>query len=383
MRGGYYWQPLLREFTKLFPLNVVFTGEWPGFLAGHEETMDVRRIHGARIITLRQSAQGYSRTLSWVPPSFLWQLIRLKPRVIVTVGFNICTAYVLALKCLMGWRVVLLWEGISPTISHSDAPISLMTRRIMGQGFDAIITNTRDGMEYLTRRVGISESRVLQYPYEVAEADALQSGSSPSRSEKSASCLSFLYVGQLIPRKGIHVLLQASSRLLQRRMYNFSVTIVGVGSAGEELQREAAALGLEGRVNWIGAVNYGDLGAYYESCDVFVLPTLEDTWGMVVLEAMVFGKPVLCAKYAGSREMVEHGVNGFVFDPFCVDQLTDHMDRFIREPGLVESFGAEAKKRIAPHTPEKAAQLISALVEQVMSHRRLDDASRRIATELR
>ena len=371
MKGGYYWQPLLREFTKLFPLNVVFTGQWPGFLRGHREAMDVRQIRGARIITLKQSARGYSRTLSWVPPSFLWQLFKFRPHVILTVGFNLCTAYALALKPLMGWRIILLWEGISPTISHCDAPVSLMTRRIMGPGFDATITNTRDGMEYLKHRIGIADSRVLHYPYEVAEANALQSVGDRVRvrSEKSGPSLSFLCVAQLIPRKGIHLLLEACGRLLKRGVDNFSLTVIGVGHADEELRSEAAVLGLERRVTWTGPVNYGDLGAYYESCDVFVLPTLEDTWGMVVLEAMVFGKPVMCSKYAGSREMVEHGVNGFVFDPYCADELAGYMERLVREPKLVNSFGLESKKRIAPHTPERAAKSLSALVEQVMSQR--------------
>jgi glycosyltransferase involved in cell wall biosynthesis len=297
--------------------------------------------------------------------------------VIFAVGFNLCTLYALALKPLFGWRVILLWDGISPTISYSDAPISLMARRMMGPYFDASMTNTREAKEYLKDIVGIPSSRLIQYPFEVPEANALQSIRDLRPSTRSGPRLSFLYVGQLIPRKGINLLLQACDRLLRRGVESFCLNVVGTGHASEELRNEAASLGLESYVHWVGAVNYGDLGAYYKSCDVFVFPTMEDTWGMVVLEAMVFGKPVLCSKYAGSREMVEHGANGFVFDPLCVDELANYMERLVREPTLVNSFGLQSRKRIAAHTPEQSAKSLSALVEQVMGHKRFDEVTSR------
>jgi glycosyltransferase involved in cell wall biosynthesis len=380
MKGGFYWQPLFREFTKLFPQSIVFTGLWPGFLPGYEGAIEVCQIRGARFITFKRSAWGYCRTLSWVPPSFLWHLCRFSPQVIVTVGFNLCTLCALALKPLMGWKVILLWEGVSPTISYSDAPISLMARRIMGPCFDATITNTREGMDYLKNVVGIPGSKLLHHPYEVAEARALQSDRNRHHSPRSESHLAFLYVGQLIPRKGVHLLLQACDELLKRGIDSFSLTIIGTGHIGRALRSEAALLGLESYVKWVGAVDYGDLGAYYEACDVFVFPTLEDTWGMVVLEAMVFGKPVLCSKYAGSREMVEHAGSGFVFDPLRVDELAGYMERLIREPILVTSFGLQSTKRIASHTPVQAAKSLSMLVDQVMERKGFHEtACRKVA----
>jgi glycosyltransferase involved in cell wall biosynthesis len=368
LKGGFYWQPLFREFTKVFPKTVFFTGLWPGFLPGHAEAMDVRKIRGIRFINIKKSATGYNRTLCWIPPFFLWALLRTRPQVIFVVGFNLCTLYALALKPLMGWRVVLLWDGISPTISYSDAPVSLMARRVMGSSFDATMSNTRAGTVYLKDVIGIPSSKLFHQAFEVPEALALKSAPNQRLLWGSEPRLTFLYVGQLIPRKGINHLLYACSRLQKRGVDGFTLMIIGTGPADEELRAKAASLGLESQLQWVGPVNYGELGAYYESCDVFVFPTMEDTWGMVVLEAMVFGKPVLCSQYAGSSEMVEHGVNGYVFDPLDTGELAVYMEAFIRDQTLAKRFGVRSGRKMADHTPALTAKSLSELIERAMSH---------------
>jgi glycosyltransferase involved in cell wall biosynthesis len=106
-------------------------------------------------------------------------------------------------------------------------------------------------------------------------------------------------------------------------------------------------------------VAYHDLASYYRAADVFVSPTRADTWGVAVLEAMAFGKPVLCSKYAGSREMIVPGENGFIFDPFNADQLASFMTRFIQDKNLIARFGACSLEKIAPYTPARAAAVLA------------------------
>jgi glycosyltransferase involved in cell wall biosynthesis len=71
----------------------------------------------------------------------------------------------------------------------------------------------------------------------------------------------------------------------------YSLVVIGTGKQREELEAFITERHLEAQVGW---VEYGRLGAYFQQADVFVFPTFEDVWGMVVLEAMVFGKPVFC-----------------------------------------------------------------------------------------
>ena len=216
MKGGFYWQPLFREFTSLFPKTLILTGCWPGFLPGLEDVLRVRQLRGIRFVTLEQRGEGYSSGFTWASPSILWHLIRFRPRVIFVIGFNFWTLYVLALKALMGWRVILLWEGISPTIAYLDAPFRLTARRMMARNFDATITNTQEAMDYLRDVIRIPISKLLRHPYEVAELSTMRSGRNVRNSNKVDSSLKFLYVGQLIRRKGIHLLLRACELLVQR-----------------------------------------------------------------------------------------------------------------------------------------------------------------------
>jgi glycosyltransferase involved in cell wall biosynthesis len=94
---------------------------------------------------------------------------------------------------------------------------------------------------------------------------------------------------------------------------------------------------------------------------------LEDVWGLVLLEAMAFGKPVLCSQYAGAKEMVEHDRTGFIFDPRKPPDLADYMARFIENPRLISEFGERSSKAMAPYTVEAAARALEALVNRTMA----------------
>jgi glycosyltransferase involved in cell wall biosynthesis len=143
---------------------------------------------------------------------------------------------------------------------------------------------------------------------------------------------------------------------------------VGDGEQRGKLTARVCSLGLQHVAKVVGPLPYERLGAHFEAADVFVLPTLEDTWGMVVSEAMAFGKPVLCSMYAGAKELVQHGVNGFIFDPYHVNELAGYMERFIREPWLITEFGRRSRELIGPHTPEQAAKALASCVDRVLEH---------------
>jgi glycosyltransferase involved in cell wall biosynthesis len=82
---------------------------------------------------------------------------------------------------------------------------------------------------------------------------------------------------------------------------------------------------------------------------------------LVLLEAMAFGKPVLCSANAGSKEMVSHGENGFIFDSHNPEELANYMAQLIGDPGLIARFGAHASEAVAPFTPARAAQALAGL----------------------
>lgn len=291
--------------------------------------------------------------------------MRFHPDIVFVPGFSAFTLCGLALKMLTGSRLVLLWEGISPSKTFLDRPLRLMSRRMIARFVDAAISNTQDGMGYLRDVIGIPSSKLVHHPFEVAEIAAMESRRPPANKLSPQISPTFLFVGQLIERKGVHELLQACRLLVQKGMECFSVVIVGTGADQQELHREASALGLDHVVQWVGAANYESLGSYYKLTDVFVFPTLDDVFGVVLLEAMSFGKPILCSRYAGSKELVEHGSNGFICDPLNSQELAGYMERFIREPSLIVKFSARSKEIISRFTPRHAVKIMATLVRRV------------------
>jgi len=101
--------------------------------------------------------------------------------------------------------------------------------------------------------------------------------------------------------------------------------VCGAGPLGEELKSLATRLALQG-VHWPGFASYEDLPACYGLASAFILPSLKDTWGLVVNEAMAAGLPVLVSDRVGCRhDLVEDGGNGFPFDPGDVDDMASKM----------------------------------------------------------
>jgi glycosyltransferase involved in cell wall biosynthesis len=230
---------------------------------------------------------------------------------------------------------------------------------------DAFITNSQAGKLYLTKVLSVQTSQVFARPYEVPFSEALlqQIQDNELQSLQSLPKPIFLFIGQLIPRKGLECLLEACVMLKQQGYNNYTLLIIGEGEQRKELEAFSKAQSLP--VQWVGWIDYDSLGAYFKQSDVFVLPTIEDTWGMVILEAMTFGKPILCSKGAGASEMVIEGENGYLFEPEDIEGLAKAMGHFLDNPQLISSMGLSSQTAIAQHTPEEAAKFLAGVISFV------------------
>lgn len=132
------------------------------------------------------------------------------------------------------------------------------------------------------------------------------------REKSSYGGKQLLYVGSLIQRKGLDLLLPA----LARTSDDIVLVIVGEGQEKELLMEQAKELGIAERIVFKGYVEGEPLRELYGSSDVFILPTREDCFGLVILEAMCASLPVISSKYAdGAFDLVEEGENGYIVDP--------------------------------------------------------------------
>jgi glycosyltransferase involved in cell wall biosynthesis len=354
---GYYWQPVFKEFAARCAHTSVFTSIWPGFAPGYEGTFEVHKLPGLRYIDLTKQVQDSRRGFIWTPPSILRKLATFRPDVIFSVGFSGWTVCALLFKLLRRCRVIIYWEGCSAQ-SIGTSRIKPALRRWIAHFADAGVTNSKEGANYLRNVLVMPQQKVVCHPCQVPDLSLLESGAKQT-SLHAAKRPVFLYVGSISPRKGWRYLVDAAHLLVSRGISQFSVLLVGSGEQEDLLRAAINDRRLEGIVHQIGAVAYHDLASYYRAADVFVSSTRADTWGVAVLEAMAFGKPVLCSKYAGSREMIVPGENGFIFDPFNADQLASFMTSFIQDKNLIARFGACALEKIAPFTPARAAEVLA------------------------
>lgn len=115
----------------------------------------------------------------------------------------------------------------------------------------------------------------------------------------------FLYIGRIVDIKNLKFLVEIFNDIP-----NFTLTIIGVGEQQEFLQSISNK-----NIVFRGIVENKFIGDEFAKNDVFILPSLIETWGLVVEEALYFGLPVLISDRCGSSELIKNGINGFVFDP--------------------------------------------------------------------
>jgi glycosyltransferase involved in cell wall biosynthesis len=155
-----------------------------------------------------------------------------------------------------------------------------------------------------------------------------------------AQGICLLFVGNDYRKKGLGTLLQALLALPKQ----VSLAVVGNPSQIAEFRQKAEALGLAGRVFFLGALQ--DVGPAYRAADVLVHPTLEDTFAMVVLEAMAHGLPVVVssAVYCGISGLLSSGVNALLLDdPRDAQALGKALHPLCEDETLRQQLGRQAR----------------------------------------
>lgn len=151
-----------------------------------------------------------------------------------------------------------------------------------------------------------------------------------------------LCVCRLYRRKRVDVLLRAAARL-RGRLPGLAVRIVGDGPEREEFRRVWRQERLGETVRWLGAVSRDALAAEYNRCDVFCLPSAQEGFGIVFLEAMAAEKPIVAARAAAAPEVVRHGV---LADPGNPESFAEALYALSRDSGRRAALAQSAAVRV-------------------------------------
>ena len=146
--------------------------------------------------------------------------------------------------------------------------------------------------------------------------------------------------------------------------------LIGKGDLEEELKSYCDINSLR-NVRFAGAIPHDHLAQYYVASDVFIIPTLEDNWSLVVPEAMACGLPILCSKYNGCwPELVHDGGNGWIFDPLNREDILRVLELSLDHKKDLKRMGEKSKQIVRLFSPEKAAQSILEACRIALSHRK-------------
>lgn len=153
----------------------------------------------------------------------------------------------------------------------------------------------------------------------------------------------FLYVGRLLPRKGVDLLIEAFNRIVSDRC---TLTIVGDGPEAESLKAAQTPLART-NTTWTGKVANEEALRKYADADVFVLPSRYEPWGLVVNEAMAAGLPVIADRKCGAAiDLIDDGNTGRRLDELSAESLAAAMRFYLADPSRAAVEGVAAKQRI-------------------------------------
>jgi glycosyltransferase involved in cell wall biosynthesis len=290
-------------------------------------------------------------------------ILKEKPDVLISDGFFQWTYSALWLRATRRIPHVMCYERTAHTERNAQW-YRTTYRKLAMRWIDAMCCNGRLCGEY-TQSLGFPPDRIT-YGHMVADVKTLAEESGQvteeqaqrMRSELGLSGMVFLYVGQLIPRKGVMQLLEAWNAF-SHEADETACSLILVGGGPQEV--DCRAYCGENRLNnvcFTGAIDYDLLPSYYRAADVFAMPTLEDNWSLVVPEAMACGLPLLCSKYNGCWPELVRPENGWVFDPLDVPDTVNALQLCLNKHESLKSMGEASRHIVQNHTASQAADAI-------------------------
>ena len=257
---------------------------------------------------------------------------KIKPDVLITEGFFQWTPIVLLYSIVFRKPVFIGYER-TPWTERNTRKLVTFQRKITDKFVTGYLVNGSETKKYL-ESIGVSPSKIYIGGMS-ADSEGLRKAIAAFPQEerdlfrmrfvRKQNGLVFLFSGRVEELKGAPHLLEAWKEHIITHP-NDSIILIGMGNAYDKLKHEFESYN---SVFLEGKVEYGKVYKYYSIADVFILPTLQDNWSLVIPEAMACGLPVATSIYNGCHsELIKKGENGCVFDPLDKKSLLMALDYF-------------------------------------------------------
>lgn len=177
-------------------------------------------------------------------------------------------------------------------------------------------------------------------------------------------------MGRFVEKKGFADLLEAFA-MLKKNNISFRAILAGDGEEAKNLKSKTEKLGLTAQVSFPGWIKNTE--AFYQEIDIFVLPSLHEPFGIVLLEAFAGATPVITTDTEGPSEIVTRGKNALVVERGNVQQLADAMKTLLYDAAYAENLGKVGLETVTEryHMDVIGARIESELIQLVAAHRRV------------
>ena len=179
-------------------------------------------------------------------------------------------------------------------------------------------------------------------------------------------------IGRITIDKGYYDLLEAC-RILKERGVEFRAKIGGQGPELRRLREMNSELGLDGQVEWMGWVK--DRNALYRDMDIYCLPSREESFGIVLLEAFVKGVPIIATSEPGPSAIITSGKDGLIVERNNPLSLADGLQTLIEQPGLGIRFATIGRQTVEQYEFDAIARLWNEAMEDIISATRQAQAA--------
>lgn len=260
------------------------------------------------------------------------EIHKTKPEILITEGYFQWTPLVLLYGLIYGIPVYMGYERTLHT-ERNTSKLKIWQRKLFNRYFAGFLVNGRETKKYLLS-LGVPVSKIHLGGMS-ADSTFLRNGialmtkeektSFKLKYQKNKDGLIFLFVGQIVERKGVGLLMKAWKEHSKSHI-NDKLILVGSGNLLNELQLQYSC---DPSILLLGKVEYENIYKFYSIADVFILPTIEDNWSLVVPEAMACGLPIATSIYNGCYpELVHKDENGITFDSYDEKTILAALDYF-------------------------------------------------------
>jgi D-inositol-3-phosphate glycosyltransferase len=283
-----------------------------------------------------------------------------------------------AVRLAAAWRVphVAMFHTLGEVKNRARATEREQPRRIAAERAtaataDLIVVASEHEKHLLTALYGAEAGRIAVVPCGV-DLDLF----TPMDQEEARKRLRIgdrerviLFVGRIEPLKGIDVLIGAAAQLHEDE--NFRVLIVGgdARAAAEiaQLRALAARLGVDHHIAFVGAVPHEDLPLYYNAADVCVVPSYYESFGLVAIESMACGTPVVASRVGGLTSTIADGETGYLIPWRCPEPFAERLELLLDNDELRASFGKAAREAVERFRWANVAEAVMGLYEDLLA----------------